>query len=524
MKKLISILLILLMLLCTACTQSESQVEATEDSDIFEMVIAENETPQNSGITLLLDDGTVIYPNESAIKLANSEGAVVRYNGEPVTNYRCDINGLGARNSDSSLGWFSCETDFNGRLYVWTLDSIMYKLTIEVDGELAQFFIDGKNNPLYNITLGSPNIKPGMAGYFYGFGPAIGPSRVYYKGKKVTDYTASVRNPEYGTATKDSSGVLSFEYIKEADTCLTISVNGESRSYVYHTNSSARSKQAGISVMSTAASIPKEMLGSQIIYLDANAQITGTDEQKARYMHLAENWNKLRIPNVSKGFSITWDEAIELVGKDIDTVRDKVQSLEDCLLYLTASGYQRTNGDLKYAAGKTTWHFNYSAKQVFEQNKGNCGGTAALINYLLDGKYDENGYIGMVGPNHTGGHVINYLKHNGTYYVFDVSQFASDAEYGLNLQYGLDFKDVVKFTVDGYNTYVMACAFSNCPYGDIPVGWDESSVSYIPSNYPADFTVLYQDEAGGNVYELIEVSEKDIAKMLEAKGKNEEDN
>lgn len=65
-----------------------------------------------------------------------------------------------------------------------------------------------------------------------------------------------------------------------------------------------------------------------------------------------------------------------------------------------------------------------SAKEVMQTGLGNCGSCANLANYMLEGDYEEVGYIDHTYyPGEGGGHVYNYFLYEGKYYVVDFSHY-----------------------------------------------------------------------------------------------------
>ena len=392
-------------------------------------------------------------------------------------------------------------------------------MSVEYNGEIAEFDIDAANNYMYNITLGGPKPIPGAStssAYFMGFGTIIGSMPVYYQGKRVSDYDFVLRD-QYGTMTKGTDGKLHFSSNVDGETVLTVTINGEARSYYYHAQGN---NLPGANRFKNVKSIPPQMLKKRAVYLDRYIEVAGTPEQQGRYHLLADSIINYGFPDESKGFTITWDDALNLVGQDLESVKQKVASVEDCMLYLTAAGYKRNNGDLSYKAKQTDWHFNYAPSVVFAKNEGNCGGTAGLVCYLLQGDYDELGCIGMTAKDHNG-HVINYVKDGDNYYAFDMSQFASNCAYGMNLHTGSNFAEVAKEAVNGYNTYVMACYNSayddSYIYGDIPCGFGSGNESYWPTNFGAEVKILFDDESNGYTYKPAELSSKDLEKIINAK-------
>ncbi len=113
---------------------------------------------------------------------------------------------------------------------------------------------------------------------------------------------------------------------------------------------------------------------------------------------------------------LTLDE----VAADIATVADFVQ-------YLRIKEFSDTGGDLHFPYNGREWGVNRSARVVFAENKGNCGGTSNLANYILRGDYDEQGYV-IEGANQ-GGHIYNYFLQNGVYYFIDFLEIVDGGDY-----------------------------------------------------------------------------------------------
>lgn len=166
-KKAITVLLILCLLIsCAACGTKNEEI-SKEPEPIIEQEPVEEQKDPNAGITLELADGTIIRPGDDAYLLANGGGVVVRYNGTPTTEYAADVNGNGLENTlgGGRPGWFRCETNDSGKLFLFVLDSCDYVLSIESNGEIAQFDVDASKHFVYNIAMGSKNIEPGKGGH-----------------------------------------------------------------------------------------------------------------------------------------------------------------------------------------------------------------------------------------------------------------------------------------------------------------------------------------------------------------------
>lgn len=123
------------------------------------------------------------------------------------------------------------------------------------------------------------------------------------------------------------------------------------------------------------------------------------------------------------------DEIQQMIKDNLtlDEVAAKLSTLADVIQYLHQKGFGSDNGDLEVEYSNVNWHVNRSAQTVFANNKGNCGGGSNLVNYLLQGDFDEQGYVQE--SSNEGGHIYNYFKEDGVYYFFDLVQIVHGGDY-----------------------------------------------------------------------------------------------
>lgn len=244
-----------------------------------------------------------------------------------------------------------------------------------------------------------------------------------------------------------------------------------------------------------------------------------TEVQKADYKRSQNALNRVnQISDLSKN-SLTWDQARALVGQDLETVKKHVKTIKDCMLYMSASGYGNASGDMRIKDGKIVWHFNVSPEVVFERGEGNCGGTSALVAYLLEGDYDEVGFVGMSGKIHEGGHVINYIKEKDSCYMLDINSYGSVRYFSEG--HGKDFDQTVKNFLSGYpKPYMMAYTYTTKEYGDAPIGWADEPTNYLIEGFADDIHIVYETPEEGYVYEFIKVSPKALDKIIHVKTNN----
>lgn len=104
-------------------------------------------------------------------------------------------------------------------------------------------------------------------------------------------------------------------------------------------------------------------------------------------------------------------------GLTLEELAEQLSTIYDVQQFFLEAGIEFKGGDIKKTIGGTRWHFNDSPQVVFQQNYGNCGSGSNLINFLLRGDYDEQGffYYGATSS----GHIFNYFRSGDRYYIFD---------------------------------------------------------------------------------------------------------
>jgi len=253
------------------------------------------------------------------------------------------------------------------------------------------------------------------------------------------------------------------------------------------------------------------------IFIDIPAE---TETQRANFAVMSKYWDRrYGFPESSKGLTLSWEQARALVGQDLETVKQYVKTLEDCLYYMCAAGYSQGSGDLQYRDNTNPdieWHFTPSPAVVFERNEGSCGGTSGLVAYLLEGDYDEVGFATCRSRVGDGGHVVNCLKNGDVYYVVDINQFADGYDKGLNFQNSTDLNEAVKeaFGIESSkprnHPAMMAYTYTGCFGGNAPTGWPDGPKTYIIKDYAEKVNIVYETPEEGYVYEYIEVSQRTL--------------
>lgn len=162
--------------------------------------------------------------------------------------------------------------------------------------------------------------------------------------------------------------------------------------------------------------------GIELVYYSSGAELAAPED--AVNLIAPENIGNYKLSKMLGGVTLTPDEARALVGAAPEVVQEKVKTAADVLMYMLAARTGDTQGCLCIEVGKYTWHWNISAKEVMALGLGNCGSCANLANYLLDGDYEEVGFVDQAYyPGNGGSHVYTYIRYEGKYYILDYSWY-----------------------------------------------------------------------------------------------------
>ena len=248
---------------------------------------------------------------------------------------------------------------------------------------------------------------------------------------------------------------------------------------------------------------PQSPWGIQEFYRN-KALAAASAEQRVAYINPEYIRNYLLSTKLG-GTTLTPEEAYALLDMEPEQVKERVKTAADVLMLMLAGRYGDTGGDRTKVINGQEWHYNINAFQVMETRTTNCGSAANLANYLLEGDYEEVGFIlhayYIDGP---GGHVYNYFKYQGKYYIVDFSWYMFE-----NYRPENDFPVMELDRLEDYGDRIseiyggVCMAFAHTSPGQhYPNVFDGQNATYaIPEG--VEYTLLYQ-ETGSNCYILKE--------------------
>lgn len=106
----------------------------------------------------------------------------------------------------------------------------------------------------------------------------------------------------------------------------------------------------------------------------------------------------------------------ELIAEgDYEKIAANINTVGDAINFCLTSKIQFY--DARNNNAKDNLNYVQSAWQVLKSNEGQCVSMSNLFHYLLEGDYEEVGYVNLRSSN--SGHVVNYILHDGMYYLIN---------------------------------------------------------------------------------------------------------
>ena len=248
---------------------------------------------------------------------------------------------------------------------------------------------------------------------------------------------------------------------------------------------------------------PRSPWGIQEFFRD-EALTANLAEQKVAHIQ-PENIGNFVLSTKLGGTTLTPEEAYALLDMEPEQVKKRVKTAADVMMLMLAGQHGDCHGDRNVTIDGQEWHYNLNAFQVMQTRTTNCGSAANLANYLLEGDYEEIGFIlhaYYIGNG--GGHVYNYFKYQGKYYIVDFSWYMF-----ANYQPENDFPVMELDRLEDYGSRIpelyggvcMALAHTS-PGQHYPNVFDDQNAAYaIPEG--VEYELLHQ-ETGSNCYILKE--------------------
>ncbi|MDF2544652.1 MAG: hypothetical protein K0S47_4370 [Herbinix sp.] len=133
------------------------------------------------------------------------------------------------------------------------------------------------------------------------------------------------------------------------------------------------------------------------------------------------NW----VPANVLGKSDLTAKQIQDLGNDPVTLKNNINILYEVIQYLQVADFSSADDNIRIRENGIDWEHHKPGEMAIKTNEGCCATNSNLLNYLLQGDYEEVGFMAY-SQSDGSGHVYNYIKDRGKYYLIDLTHYRND--------------------------------------------------------------------------------------------------
>ncbi len=137
-------------------------------------------------------------------------------------------------------------------------------------------------------------------------------------------------------------------------------------------------------------------------------------------------------------------EVYDLLSASPEVKQEKMTTLYEALQLYQVGNFTPSDDNIRIQENGINWEHHKPGYHAVRTNTGCCATDTNWLNYILDGDYDEVGFIATSQRN-GGGHVYNYILHDGWYYFIDLTHYHASGNMSamedgdINSYYSSDF-------------------------------------------------------------------------------------
>lgn len=132
------------------------------------------------------------------------------------------------------------------------------------------------------------------------------------------------------------------------------------------------------------------------------------------------------VPAVSLGESrYTNAEIAAMLNDSPEEKQAEIGTLYEALQLYQIGEFCSADDNVRISENGINWEYHTPGRNAVINNCGCCATDSAWLHYLLDGDYDEIGYI-ATSQRDGSGHVYNYIQDGEWYYIIDLTHYRND--------------------------------------------------------------------------------------------------
>ena len=118
-------------------------------------------------------------------------------------------------------------------------------------------------------------------------------------------------------------------------------------------------------------------------------------------------------------------DIFQMVDHSPEDKQAAVSTLYEALQLYQVSGFISADDNIRMGENGIAWEHHKPGYYAVLTNCGCCATDSNWLHYILDGDYDEIGYI-ATSQRDGNGHVFNYILQDGWYYMIDLTHYRTD--------------------------------------------------------------------------------------------------
>ena len=103
----------------------------------------------------------------------------------------------------------------------------------------------------------------------------------------------------------------------------------------------------------------------------------------------------------------------------------KIDTLYEALQLYQIGNFSASDDNIRISDNGINWEFHKPGYDAMRTNTGCCATDSNWLRYILDGDYEEVGYM-ATSQRDGSGHIYNYIKMDGWYYFIDLTHYRTD--------------------------------------------------------------------------------------------------
>ena len=130
--------------------------------------------------------------------------------------------------------------------------------------------------------------------------------------------------------------------------------------------------------------------------------------------------------NILGQSDLTNKQVLEMINQTPEQKRAVIDNVYEALQFYQVGGFSDlAETNTRRIENGIDWEYHIPGYDAVRINGGNCSTSSSWFTYMLEGKYDEVGYIAY-SQETSNGHVYNYIKQDGIYYFIDLTHYRLD--------------------------------------------------------------------------------------------------